>query len=157
MSESEEECGFSDLESYTTACPPVLFSMPPLPNKPPPRASVFNKLVRRNPALLGVPFICAIVGGSVGLSHLTQMRYDMHDKRSRKVSSCSRHQFTMILTASQMTSSETDELEKLKKRKFDIREEYFVRRPGRPCAAPGLTFISLSACKHRRKSGNPFE
>ncbi|KAH7107728.1 cytochrome c oxidase assembly protein COX16-domain-containing protein, partial [Auriculariales sp. MPI-PUGE-AT-0066] len=87
--------------------------MPPLPNKPPKHASVFNKLIRRNPAILGVPFICAIVGGSYGLSQLTQMRYDVHDGRTRQV-----------------TTAEQEKLEKMKKRKFDIREEYFRMQAG---------------------------
>lgn len=82
--------------------------MPPLPNRPPKGASTFNKLMRRNPALFGIPFVCLIVGGSFGLSNLTQIRYDIHDQRTRKVS-----------------GQEEQQLASKKKRKFDIREEYF--------------------------------
>lgn len=82
--------------------------MPPLPNRPPKGASTFNRLMRRNPAMFGIPFVCLIVGGSFGLSNLTQIRYDIHDQRTRKVS-----------------GQEEQQLASKKKRKFDIREEYF--------------------------------
>lgn len=82
--------------------------MPPLPNRPPKGASTFNRLMRRNPAMFGIPFVCLIVGGSFGLSNLTQIRYDIHDQRTRKVS-----------------GEEEQQLASKKKRKFDIREEYF--------------------------------
>lgn len=58
--------------------------MPPLPNRPPRNSSSINRMIRRNPALFGVPFIALIVGGSFGLQHLTQIRYDVHDRRTKK-------------------------------------------------------------------------
>lgn len=65
--------------------------------------------VRRHPVLLfGVPFILTIVGGSYGLSYLTQTRYDYNASKVQTV-------------------SKQDELGMRKdRRKVDIREEYFV-------------------------------
>ncbi|EJD53278.1 hypothetical protein AURDEDRAFT_54831 [Auricularia subglabra TFB-10046 SS5] len=98
--------------------------MPPLPNRPPKGASTFNRLMRRNPAMFGIPFVCLIVGGSFGLSNLTQIRYDIHDQRTRKAcllpavrSGADR--------ARQVSTEEEQQLASKKKRKFDIREEYF--------------------------------
>ncbi|KAI9494005.1 cytochrome c oxidase assembly protein COX16-domain-containing protein [Zychaea mexicana] len=43
------------------------------------------KVKKRPFILFGLPFIAIIVGGSFGLSQLTQTRYDHRDMRHRKV------------------------------------------------------------------------
>ena len=49
-------------------------------------SSRLNGVLRKNPALFGVPFIVIIVGASFGLSSLTQLKYDHSHKKVRQVS-----------------------------------------------------------------------
>ncbi|PPQ75701.1 hypothetical protein CVT26_001742 [Gymnopilus dilepis] len=69
--------------------------------------SKLNRLVRKHPSLFGVPFCLLMVAASFGLTTFTQTRYDLHDKKVKNV-------------------SKEEELKLNKRRKkFDIREEYF--------------------------------
>jgi len=69
--------------------------------------SPWAHIVRKHPALFGVPFLIIIVGASFGMTAFTQTRYDLQNQR-----------------ASQVTKEEELGLNKRKK-KFDIREEYY--------------------------------
>ncbi|TCD66794.1 Cytochrome oxidase assembly [Steccherinum ochraceum] len=79
--------------------------MPVFPSNPL-NASPFHRNLRRHPAYFGVPFILLMVGASYGLQTFTQTRYDLQDQKVHAV-------------------KPEDELSMKKKRKFDIREEYF--------------------------------
>ncbi|KAI9255603.1 cytochrome c oxidase assembly protein COX16-domain-containing protein [Phascolomyces articulosus] len=63
--------------------------MPTFQSKPYGKKGTFDPLaakVKKRPFLLfGLPFIAIIIGGSFGLSQLTQTRYDHRDMRHRKV------------------------------------------------------------------------
>ncbi|KAF8826785.1 hypothetical protein HHX47_DHR5000490 [Lentinula edodes] len=70
--------------------------------------SKLNRAVQRNPAIFGIPFILLMVAASYGMSTFTQTRYDLHDHKVKQL-------------------SKAQELGLNKQRKkFDIREEYFV-------------------------------
>ncbi|KLO14868.1 hypothetical protein SCHPADRAFT_825619 [Schizopora paradoxa] len=69
--------------------------------------SPWAQVVRKHPALFGVPFLLIIVGASFGMTSITQTRYDLQNQR-----------------ATQVTKEEELGLNKRKK-KFDIREEYY--------------------------------
>lgn len=91
------------------------------------RPSAINRTLRRNPAVFGVPFVLLIVGASFALQGFTQTRYDLHDQRVSAVRMFvqDRMRMTQQLYA-QVTKQAELGLSKNKK-KFDIREEYFVR------------------------------
>ena len=63
--------------------------MPTFQAKPYGKKGTFDPLaakVKKRPFILfGLPFIAIIVGGSFGLSQLTQTRYDHRDMRHKKV------------------------------------------------------------------------
>ncbi|KAH8099649.1 cytochrome c oxidase assembly protein COX16-domain-containing protein [Cristinia sonorae] len=69
-------------------------------------ANPIHRTLRKHPAYFGVPFLLIMVGASFGLQSFTQTRYDLQDQKVHAV-------------------REEDELTTKKKRKFDIREEYF--------------------------------
>ncbi|GAW07115.1 Cytochrome c oxidase assembly protein mitochondrial [Lentinula edodes] len=70
--------------------------------------SKLNRAVQRNPAIFGIPFILLMVAASYGMSTFTQTRYDLHDHKVKQL-------------------SKAQELGLNKQRKkFDIREEYFL-------------------------------
>jgi cytochrome c oxidase assembly protein subunit 16 len=75
------------------------------------RRTGINKIVAKYPGAYGVPFILLMVLASYGLSSFTQIRYDLHDKKQQK------------LTKEQELGLSNPE----RRRKFDIREEYYVR------------------------------
>ncbi|THH12548.1 hypothetical protein EW146_g7590 [Bondarzewia mesenterica] len=77
-------------------------------------SSPLARTIRRNPLLFGVPFVCLIVGASFGLQAFTQTRYELHNQK-----------------VTQMSKEQELGLNKDRK-KFDIREEYFVSRLVRP-------------------------
>ncbi|KAG6371936.1 cytochrome c oxidase assembly protein COX16-domain-containing protein [Boletus reticuloceps] len=72
--------------------------------------------LKRYPVLFGIPFILIMVGASFGLQAFTQIRYDLHDKKIKQASSY------------HLSREEALGLDRSKKR-FDIREEYYVRLP----------------------------
>ncbi|KAH8117127.1 cytochrome c oxidase assembly protein COX16-domain-containing protein [Phellopilus nigrolimitatus] len=80
--------------------------MPAFPNNPLNRSSL-NSTLRKYPALFGMPFVLLIVGASFALTPFTQTRYDLQNQRTSSVS-----------------KEEELGLNKRKK-KFDIREEYY--------------------------------
>ncbi|KAG1788281.1 cytochrome c oxidase assembly protein COX16-domain-containing protein [Suillus variegatus] len=69
--------------------------------------SPLHSRLKRNPALFGVPFLLIIIGASFGLQTFTQTRYDLQDQKVK-----------------QMSSEQALGLDR-KKKKFDIREEYY--------------------------------
>lgn len=91
------------------------------------RTSNLNQTLRKNPAVFGIPFILIIIGASYGLASFTQTRYDLQDKKVKMVRLfvlSFRCHYSLILL--QVNKEEELGLKK-QKRKFDIREEYFVR------------------------------
>ena len=124
-------------------------AMPTFSSKPLGRKSVssawtlMSKLspqVRKHPVLLfGVPFVMTIVGGSYGLSQLTQTRYDYNATKVQ-------------------TLSKEEELGMRKdRRKIDLREEYYVRGGARGWAErTTLTLRAprchLSVCRQRTRN-----
>ncbi|TFY61362.1 hypothetical protein EVG20_g7091 [Dentipellis fragilis] len=72
------------------------------------RRSPLHRTLRKYPGLFGVPFLLIIVGASFGLQSFTQTRYDLQSQR-----------------ITQMSKEQELGLDKDRK-KFDIREEYFV-------------------------------
>lgn len=76
----------------------------------PSRSSALATSFRKHPfAFFGLPFLATMVIASFGLSKLTQTRYDLRDEKVHAV-------------------SREEELGMKKgRRKFDVREEYFVR------------------------------
>ena len=116
--------------------------------------SAVARAVRRSPLLFGIPFVGLIVGTSFGLQAFTQTRYDLHSQKVTQVRACApvhpRRSFhstflpshivpciwTVGLTAAgwltrdclrraQLTKEQALGLDRNRK-KFDIREEYFV-------------------------------
>lgn len=80
--------------------------MPPFRSQPL-NATHFARVIRKHPAVFGVPFLLLIVGASFGLQAFTQTRYDFHAQKVQQV-------------------SQQDALGLSKDRKkFDIREAYF--------------------------------
>ncbi|KZS99087.1 hypothetical protein SISNIDRAFT_447931 [Sistotremastrum niveocremeum HHB9708] len=73
-----------------------------------PRASSkVGQAVRRHPSLFAIPFLVLMVGASFGLQTFTQVRYEVHDGKRSQV-------------------SKEEELGlNNRRRKFDIREEYY--------------------------------
>ncbi|GLB34511.1 putative cytochrome c oxidase assembly protein COX16 [Lyophyllum shimeji] len=71
------------------------------------REPALNRTIKRYPALFGVPFVLLMVAASYGLTTFTQTRYDLHDQKVK-----------------QLTKEQELNLDK-KRKKFDIREEYF--------------------------------
>ncbi|KAH8114007.1 cytochrome c oxidase assembly protein COX16-domain-containing protein [Phellopilus nigrolimitatus] len=82
--------------------------MPAFPNNPLNRSSdsSLNSMLRKYPALFGMPFVL-IVGASFAMTPFTRTRYDLQNQRNSSV-------------------SKEDELGlNQRKKKFDIREEYY--------------------------------
>ncbi|KAI0717634.1 cytochrome c oxidase assembly protein COX16-domain-containing protein [Fomitopsis betulina] len=77
------------------------FSSNPLKSTP------VHRVLRKYPALFGVPFVIIIVGASYAMQTFTQTRYDLHDK---KVTQVNKEQELGLAAG---------------RKKFDIREEYF--------------------------------
>ncbi|KAG2135213.1 cytochrome c oxidase assembly protein COX16-domain-containing protein [Suillus bovinus] len=78
----------------------------PFPSKPV-NLSPFQSRLKRYPALFGIPFLLIVVGASFGLQTFTQTRYDLQDHKVK-----------------QMSNEQALGLDR-KKKKFDIREEYY--------------------------------
>lgn len=70
--------------------------------------SRINRLVKKQPLLFGVPFVLLMVATSYGLSAVTQTKYDLRDQRVKQV------------------SKEQELKLEHNRKKFDIREEYYV-------------------------------
>ncbi|EGO21339.1 hypothetical protein SERLADRAFT_476383 [Serpula lacrymans var. lacrymans S7.9] len=66
-----------------------------------------HRLLKKYPGLFGIPFVLIIVGASFGLQSFTQTRYDLQDQKVKQVT----HEQALGLDR--------------KKKKFDIREEYY--------------------------------
>ncbi|KAF9651478.1 hypothetical protein BDM02DRAFT_3184482 [Thelephora ganbajun] len=69
-----------------------------------------NNKLRKNPLLFGVPFVMIMVVASYALVPFTQTKYELQD---RKISNVSKEQELGLGN---------------RKRKFDIREEYFASK-----------------------------
>lgn len=90
-----------------------------------PSPSDLSRRVQKHPALFGVPFVLLMVAASYGLTMFTQTRYDLHDQKVKQVSTPWLRTLT-LMAGLQMTKEQELKLKKDRK-KFDIREEYFVR------------------------------
>lgn len=87
-----------------------------------------NRSIKRNPALFGVPFILLMVVASYGLTSFTQARYDLHDQKVKQVRvkfECVFFLFLFLKVCVKVTKEQELGIDKNRK-KFDIREEYFV-------------------------------
>ena len=80
--------------------------MPAFDSKPL-NPSRWHHTLKKYPGLFGVPFLIIMVGASFGMQSFTQIRYDIHDKKHK--------------TAVDEQALGLDK----RKRKFDIREEYY--------------------------------
>ncbi|KAH9928464.1 cytochrome c oxidase assembly protein COX16-domain-containing protein [Epithele typhae] len=67
----------------------------------------YSRLLKRYPALFGVPFVLIVVGASFAMQNFTQTKYDL---QSQKVSAMTKEQELRLAQD---------------RKKFDIREEYF--------------------------------
>ncbi len=101
--------------------------MPVFESKPlttPKWQAVANKTFARNPLIFGIPFVLIMVGASFAMTPFAQTRYDLHDQQVKVAS-------TPFLPPSayyiflQVTKEQELGLSKNRK-KFDIREEYYV-------------------------------
>ncbi len=63
-----------------------LRSMPTFQSNPV-NPSPWAHIVRKHPALFGVPFLIIIVGASFGMTAFTQTRYDLQNQRASQASS----------------------------------------------------------------------
>ncbi|OJA10462.1 hypothetical protein AZE42_05717 [Rhizopogon vesiculosus] len=78
-----------------------MFSSKPLNPTP------LQSRLKRHPSLFGIPFLVIIVGASFGLQTFMQTRYDLQDQKVQQIS-----------------NEQALGLDR-KKKKFDIREEYY--------------------------------
>lgn len=95
------------------------------------RSTAAHQTLRKYPAIFGIPFVLLIVGASYGLSAFTQTKYDLQDQKVKSVCPFLFHILQTIpahLLVTQVNKEEELGLRK-QKRKFDIREEYFVCVP----------------------------
>lgn len=92
----------------------TLTTMPAFPSQqhaPSPLAARYRTALKRRPFLLfGLPFIATMVAGSFFLTPATALRYERHDRKTRRV-----------------TREEALGIGK-NRRKVDMREEYYVSR-----------------------------
>ncbi|EKM54938.1 uncharacterized protein PHACADRAFT_194964 [Phanerochaete carnosa HHB-10118-sp] len=80
--------------------------MPTFQNNPL-KSNSAHVLLRKHPALFGIPFVLIIVGASFGMQSFVQTRYDLQDQKIQNV-------------------TKEQELGLAKnRRKVDIREEYY--------------------------------
>ncbi len=105
----------------------VLQATMPVFTSRPLSASRFNRAVQKNPVIFGIPFILLMVSASYGLTTFTQTRYDLHDQKVQHVRTIFRriYSYTFLIRLVQVTKEQELKLDKNRK-KFDIREEYFV-------------------------------
>lgn len=100
--------------------------MPPFASNPLKPHHIHERL-RKHPLLFGIPFVLIMVGASFGLQSFTQTRYELQDKKIRTVRITRyAHPFGTYWWIVQVTKEQELGLSKSKK-KFDIREEYYVR------------------------------
>lgn len=109
------------------------FASKPLNNSP------LHTWLKRYPALFGVPFLLVMVGASFGLQTFTQTRYDLQSQKvtqvRRGVSYHTPPRLHHIHRLVQMSREQELGLDKDRK-KFDVREEYFVSPFSPPIHAP---------------------
>lgn len=116
--------------------------------------AAYSKLLRKYPALFGVPFVLLIVGASFGMQQFTQTRYDLHAQKVTAV----RLPLALCSSSGWMRTSDwyggawqlSKEQElglSQNRRKVDVREEYFVSLR---CLAGVSLPESLSSCALRR-------
>jgi len=98
-----------------------------------------NRTVAKYPGLFGIPFVLLMVAASYGLSSFTQIRYDLQDKKQKQVSK------EQELGLNNME----------RRRKFDIREEYFVRFANSrfSCYSTLSLYTETKRCWWRRELG----
>lgn len=95
--------------------------------------SPVHRTLRRHPAWFGIPFLAIMIGASYGLQSFTQTRYELADQKVKQVRLLFFLRSCLVewddgLTLGNLQVNKEEELGlKKAKRKFDIREEYYVR------------------------------
>ena len=81
---TESESSVSQLEAHWPSSRPPISAMPTFPSNPL-KSNPVHRVLRKYPALFGVPFVIIIVGASYAMQTFTQTRYDLHDKKVTQV------------------------------------------------------------------------
>jgi len=104
-----------------------------------------NNTLRRKPLLFGVPFVMIMVVASYALVPFAQTKYELQDRRVSKV--CFKPVFypqkMSNFTRNFQVSKEQELGLENRKRKFDIREEYFASVSFH---IPSPRFLRLTSC-----------
>ena len=90
-------------------------------------ATHLNHRLRKNPLLFGVPFLMIMVVASYALVPFTQTKYELQDRKVSQV--CTLPPPNPRVPSQRIISQVTKEQElglENRKRRFDIREEYFA-------------------------------
>jgi cytochrome c oxidase assembly protein subunit 16 len=117
-----------------------------------------NGKMRRSPLLFGVPFVLIMVVASYALVPFTQTKYELQDRRISKVRpkpSVSTTQMPNPTRNFEVTKEQELGLEN-RKRKFDIREEYFASVPFLPLCPDlsDLPPVNRNSARRPPKTGN---
>ncbi len=104
----------------------TVFQRKPFNSKPP---SKLNQMVLKNPLIFGIPFCLLMVGASFALTPFTQTRYDLQDQKLQAVSTLPKLLIVVHYDSSQVTKEQEMGLDRKNRKKFDIREEYYVSSP----------------------------
>jgi Cytochrome c oxidase assembly protein COX16 len=127
-------------------------TMPAFTSRPLNRSSIHRQLKKR-PAFFGIPFLLVMVGASFGLQAFTQTRYDLHSQKVTQVRasslSCTHFYYSLFLihfVCHQMSREQELGLDKNRK-KFDVREEYFVS----PFSPSSLAPRSADKIRHLKR------
>ncbi|SRR6266702_3424775 len=103
--------------------------MPTFASRPLNKSPLHTRL-KRYPVLFGIPFLLVMVGASFGLQTFAQTRYDLHSQKVTQVRRITPFPSPLFIVPLDGQMSREQELGLDKKRKkFDVREEYFVSAP----------------------------
>lgn len=132
--------------SFPTSMPPTmgLFDSKPLNTTP------LNNTLRKNPLLFGASFVVIMVVSSYALVPFTQTKYELQDRRISKVRSKPVSYHDVDLTRDIQVSKEQELGLENRRRKFDIREEYFVK-PSTSFPPRSLRFTSRLPLETQRE------
>ena len=121
-------------------------------------ATPLNNTLRRNPLLFGVPFVMIMVVASYALVPFTQTKYELQDRRISKVrlKPMFYHKMSKFTRNLQVSKEQELGLEN-RKRKFDIRREYFasVSFSFAPISPTYLLPVSRNSVRRLLKIGSP--
>jgi len=92
-----------------------------------------NNTLRKNPLLFGASFVMIMVVASYALVPFTQTKYELQDRRNSNVRlNPVFYNYNVDFTRNPQVSKEQELGLENRKRKFDIREEYFASLPPHP-------------------------